>query len=62
MNAYEKHREAQIESILNRVRKDDLRNFPATRNRLLEIVKKIQSEKPLSENDIKTIHLNEIDW
>jgi len=62
MNAYQQHKQGQIESILNRVRKDDLRNFPATKSRLLDIVKKLQGEKPLSENDIKTIHLNEIDW
>lgn len=61
MNAYQKHTQQQIESVLEKARTIE-KEFPATKSRLLSIVEKLKNGKPLSENDFETIKLNKIDF
>lgn len=50
----------KIQSILDKVNSIELNLFPATKNRLLEIVLKLQSNKILSESDYETLKLNNL--
>jgi hypothetical protein len=50
----------KIQSILDKVNSIELKQFPATRNRLMEIVSKLQMGKFLSESDYETLKLNNL--
>lgn len=50
----------QIQSILDRVNSIDLQQFPSTRERLMQIVAKLQQGKVLSESDYQTMKLNQL--
>jgi hypothetical protein len=50
----------KIQSILDKVNSFELNQFPATRNRLMEIVYKLQVGKVLSESDYETLKLNNL--
>jgi len=49
-----------IEVILEKVNSDELKQFPATRNRLMDIVGKLRKCQILSENDIETLKMNNV--
>ncbi len=57
MTTQETHK---IQSILNKVNSEELKQFPATRNRLMVIVNKIKQQIILSENDYATLQLNNL--
>jgi len=50
----------RINSILDKVNSNELKLFPSTRNRLMQIVTKLQKQELLSESDFDTLNLNNL--
>lgn len=50
----------KIQSILDKVNSDELKDFPLTRGRLMDIVWKLQNGKILSESDFETLKMNQL--
>ena len=50
----------KIQLILDKVNSQELKQFPATKNRLIDIVNKIKQQITLSKNDYITLELNSI--